>query len=366
MSAVKSAANHVERVLVVVVAVGRLFSLPLLVPLVIAGTPLLLGVVGFCVTESLLFITICLRRRRIPQVAAFADVAVTIAVLWPGTIPPTDTVSHSYNYLIIAVPVAGLAGWSFVTTLGVGAAAAVAVAATMTEVTWTVVPDIANPLVVTMISWLIATSVRIAANHLDTQREHAVAAASRLARERERVRQAQMLRGALLDVLEGLMAADAVPDEYVRQQLRSETAWLRRLVAAEPAAGSGDVFDDLQQLFREKESTGLRLNVRWAATRPELTGERTDALLGATREALTNVVKHAGVTEADVNLDVVDGALTIEVIDGGRGFDTSVAPVGVGIRESIQRRLIEVDGQARIESFPSRGTRVLVSVPVNR
>ncbi|GAB3907087.1 hypothetical protein GCM10029964_104720 [Kibdelosporangium lantanae] len=319
-----------------------------------------------CVVETLLYVTLCLRRRRIPAVAALVDAGVTIAALWPGTLL-LDGPATAYNYLIVAIPAAGLAGWRFATALGVALLAAGATPAAMPPASWTAVPDIGNPVMVVLIAWLVGTATRAAARHVDVQRERAVAAASKLAQERERVRHAETLRDELLAVLVNLATTDAVADEYVRQQLRAEVRWLKRFVAAGSPGPSGEVLADLRALLVEKErATGLRIRARWPDVQPVMADDRAEALLGATREALTNAAKHAGVTDVSVVVEVTADAVSVEVSDDGRGFDTSAPVAGVGIRESIQRRLAEAGGRSSVESAPHRGTRVYVRVPVGR
>lgn len=84
------------------------------------------------------------------------------------------------------------------------------------------------------------------------------------------------------------------------------------------------------------------------------------------QEALTNVARHAGVTEATVRLWVEDRTLTIQIVDAGKGFDPALAAadgtrVGViGMRE--RARLL--GGSVTVESIPGEGTRVIARLPV--
>src|SRR5579862_9638326 len=49
------------------------------------------------------------------------------------------------------------------------------------------------------------------------------------------------------------------------------------------------------------------------------------------QESLTNVVKHAGVTEVRVSLAAMDGEVRIEVKDNGVGFDPAERTEGYGL-----------------------------------
>jgi PAS domain S-box-containing protein len=84
------------------------------------------------------------------------------------------------------------------------------------------------------------------------------------------------------------------------------------------------------------------------------------------QEALTNVARHAGVDEAQVQVAVSHNTMHIEVGDRGRGFDpravlTSGYAAGLsGLRE----RAVLLGGQFAIESMPGHGTRVIADLPV--
>jgi signal transduction histidine kinase len=87
------------------------------------------------------------------------------------------------------------------------------------------------------------------------------------------------------------------------------------------------------------------------------------AFCGATDEALTNVCKHARAGRAAVTVGHADGLLTVTIDDRGIGFDPSVVRGGFGMRESIERRMLDAGGAARIESTPGAGTRITLSRP---
>jgi signal transduction histidine kinase len=87
-------------------------------------------------------------------------------------------------------------------------------------------------------------------------------------------------------------------------------------------------------------------------------------LFRITQEALRNVVKHSGATEAKVELSSNAHEIALCISDPGRGFDVeSVKGVaGLGLI-SMRERLRLVGGHLSIESEPSHGTRIRVRVP---
>lgn len=80
-------------------------------------------------------------------------------------------------------------------------------------------------------------------------------------------------------------------------------------------------------------------------------------------EALTNVIKHAGVTEATVSLSATDDLVTIEVGDTGVGFCPAASP-GSGLR-GLADRIGALGGELIIDSHPGRGTRIRASLPIS-
>jgi len=374
-----TAAAFVEHMLAVVVVLARLLSLLTLVP-VLVGTAVpparwwpLAAIVAVAAAETAVFAVISLRRRAMSARLALLDMLVTSSTLWPGVLLLPVTAagrawSPTYSYLMVAIPVAGLAPWSLPAALGVATIAAGATLgniAASTEpypLTWHVTPDVLNPIWDAVIAWVIAASVRAAARQVDEQRRQAVARAGTLARERERIRQTDALRGQLLSTIEDL-AADDIADRRVRDQLRAEAAWLRRLVTTGSTDPPADLVEGLGRLAEEKGRAGVRVCFS-PGTVPALPAERVQALLGAVREALTNVVKHAGAAQASLAVDVTDGEVRVVVSDAGRGFDPAAVQAGTGSRQSIRQRLAEVGGRAEIDSSPGRGTRVQLWVPV--
>lgn len=79
-------------------------------------------------------------------------------------------------------------------------------------------------------------------------------------------------------------------------------------------------------------------------------------------EALQNVAKYAGATQADLVLSNGDGVLQFEVSDNGVGFDTTSVGYGTGL-QGIADRLAALDGSVEIHSAPGRGTTVTGRVP---
>ena len=84
-----------------------------------------------------------------------------------------------------------------------------------------------------------------------------------------------------------------------------------------------------------------------------------DAIVGASREALTNACKHAAATTITLFAERSDdSALFVSIRDDGIGFSGHAIGTGFGISRSIESRLHEIGGRVQIESSPGHGTDV--------
>jgi PAS domain S-box-containing protein len=83
------------------------------------------------------------------------------------------------------------------------------------------------------------------------------------------------------------------------------------------------------------------------------------------QEALRNVIKHSGASEAKVELFFFGDHIELSISDAGSGFSSESAETKTGLGlVSMRERLRLVYGQLTIDSKPSQGTRIHASVPL--
>ena len=98
----------------------------------------------------------------------------------------------------------------------------------------------------------------------------------------------------------------------------------------------------------------------------EVTAERLPAALEATAyfivaESLTNVIRHARASRAQITVGLEGGVLALEVRDDGVGGAQSDGSSGLlGLRD----RAAALDGELRIDSPPGEGTVVAATLPI--
>ena len=81
--------------------------------------------------------------------------------------------------------------------------------------------------------------------------------------------------------------------------------------------------------------------------------------------ALHNIVEHASASTVLINLVINESALTLEIIDDGKGFDTTgqakLGHFGLRIMETMAR---SIGGNCTIFSTLGLGTKIVVHVPM--
>ncbi len=84
------------------------------------------------------------------------------------------------------------------------------------------------------------------------------------------------------------------------------------------------------------------------------------------QELLNNIIKHAGASNAYLELIAEQGQLSIIVEDNGKGFDSSLAmrSSGIGL-ENIRAKLSLYHGEMEITRKPEHGTLVVIRIPLS-
>jgi signal transduction histidine kinase len=203
--------------------------------------------------------------------------------------------------------------------------------------------------------------IRNGARRLDAARATAVAEGRVLASERERSRQLRLLHDGALQTLEAVGSGRYADLSGVQTVARGEAQRLEDELAG-TMAPEGTLIEAITSLVKEHSHFGLDVDlfVDGAAAEPAPRVRR--ALQDATNEALTNVRKHAGVSQTKVTISRADAGVAVAIHDEGAGFDPRQR-AGFGTDESIVRRMAEVGGWAEIESASGKGTRVTLWGP---
>jgi signal transduction histidine kinase len=216
-----------------------------------------------------------------------------------------------------------------------------------------------------------------------------------LSRNIERREHERLLHDTVLNTLTALTRAGSTDAAGVVGRCRRDVTLMEYVLSdpCDPAKGTGRAYGGLlaaiEAVAIEMRARGLAVHVDVAQGVPAGAGVPGGASAGAgvpagpggapavpvavvvavahaVREALANVVSHAGTGEAWVDISLAPGGevaepggLQVTVRDAGVGFEPArVDPARLGLRRSIIERIADRGGQASVCSAPGEGTVV--------
>ncbi|MFH1651875.1 MAG: histidine kinase [Chloroflexota bacterium] len=207
-----------------------------------------------------------------------------------------------------------------------------------------------------------------------------------LVQEEERKRVARELHDettqSLLGLVMKLEAAAAVPDD--------DPGKIKRMLP-DIRSLAVNTLDNVHKLIFDLrpsvlDDLGLLSALRWYAqnrlgqtgtrARVEVGGEERDlppqveiALFRVAQEAMNNIARHAQAHNVLISLEFKKKAVSLEIEDDGRGFDTVILSQpaqeneGVGLM-GMRERIELIGGSFRVEAQPGSGTHITVEVPL--
>jgi two-component system sensor histidine kinase UhpB len=196
------------------------------------------------------------------------------------------------------------------------------------------------------------------------------------AQERERLRVAQELHDEVGQTLTAVLlqlsqlGKGAPPDVQRRavetqDSVRSSLEDVRRIARElRPEAldelGLGSALVALAD--RLAEPAGLLIERRIDGGLPDLPEDVELVIYRIAQEALTNVVRHAGVDRAELRLELGSDRLALSVLDAGRGLPPGAGDGG-GLR-GMRERAVMVGADLQVANRPEGGVAVTLDVPL--
>ena len=160
--------------------------------------------------------------------------------------------------------------------------------------------------------------------------------------------------------MRGLIAAE------IRDTIRGVKRVIRELLP--PALDHQGLSPALGSMFRDlREVYGFTVRASLDPVDGEVDASTALALYRIVQEAVTNVLKHAGVDEATVKLKSAGEVVIAEIRDEGRGFelpDSGAEPdrSHVGL-VAMRERAALIGGDVTVDASPGKGTLVRAVVP---
>ena len=180
-------------------------------------------------------------------------------------------------------------------------------------------------------------------------------------RESERADIAAHLHDSVLQTLALIRSRAEYPEE-VATLARAQERDLRKYLYSDRSTEGTSVADDITKVAADIEDR-FHVPVDVVTTGDAIPSHHTHALIGATREAITNAAKHAS-GAISVYAQLSDETSEVFVRDRGQGFIPEEIPADrAGIRDSIRGRIAKVNGETDIRSpLPTGGTEVRIKV----
>jgi len=99
---------------------------------------------------------------------------------------------------------------------------------------------------------------------------------------------------------------------------------------------------------------------------PDIPLPPKETLYRISQEALHNIVKHAQATQVSLVLTCLPDQIHLEITDNGIGFNPRADyPGHLGLK-SMRERAIQCQGELQIDSAPGKGTKIRLSIPIEK
>lgn len=225
---------------------------------------------------------------------------------------------------------------------------------------------------------LVETFARQAAMGIHTARLHDDLERLAVLQERERI--GQDLHDGIIQALYGvglfledvpeLMDADRPEAEArvdraidaIHESIRDIRGFIFGL--RDGATGGDSLAEGLRRLGAELARGSSATVAVDAPVDPTMDAADVAQVLRFTREALSNVARHATASQVEVRLDAREGGAELRIVDDGRGFDTTAPPPpGHHGLSNMRARAVELGATLDVTSRPGGGTTVRLWVP---
>lgn len=319
--------------------------------------------VALCLGAQVLVIVACLRRSRlmwsITAMAVAGILAITVGLLlapapWSNLEWRTNIwLGPVMQYLILLHPRRW--GWPLLSVVSLGCWSVVTVVHDLdwriqvVDLAFTLTPiatlGIGGAAITTILTELRASQLRRIEDEQEARRT--------AMREQERRTRIRLAHDSLLHTLQQVSRGWAPPSA-------SEVRMLAVGTTMELRSSSNSLQDSHWAPLRPALEAALDsqgCEIVWVGDAVLAPANSSEAIVGAAREAVRNVRKHADGT-AVITISRMGRGCRVTIADEGPGFDPSSLPPGhIGVAEGIIARMAEVGGQATITS-DSSGTTV--------
>jgi signal transduction histidine kinase len=323
-----------------------------------------------------------------------ADLALAVVLnLVAGLVMPAGTVGER-PYFAAGYPVAAALTWGAARGVGGGVAAGLVLGVSLAAGRLLNGIDLAGEEPVVLLDLaggtlnfaiaggavgLVARLLERSAGQLQAATEETIRARERAARLAERESLARQIHDSVLQALalvhkrgRELAAGGPVPPDQVAglaEMAAGQERALRSLILRDPEAdrtpaGAASLRAALEALAAAEPALPVTVGATGALWLP---AHQVEELSAAVRQALDNVVEHAGASRVALFAEEDAGAVVVTVRDDGRGFIYDerrlLAQGKIGLAKSVKGRVEQLGGSMVVTSRPGAGTEIELRVP---
>ena len=119
----------------------------------------------------------------------------------------------------------------------------------------------------------------------------------------------------------------------------------------------------VRDVCRDLSTPGLRISCHVWDEKLPLPQPVQVTLFRLAQELAHNIVRHAGATQASLELETLPGGISLRAEDNGHGFDPLTVAEGLGLR-TVRQAVALLGGTVAVDSSPAFGTHIRLRIPL--
>ncbi|MDX8289199.1 sensor histidine kinase [Metabacillus indicus] len=178
---------------------------------------------------------------------------------------------------------------------------------------------------------------------------------------------ASMMMSAINESSDSRTEAENRQLQMVEQMIHQSQLEMRALLLhLRPAALKGKTLQEGMKDLLQELSQKVPMEVSWKMEEVQLDKGIEDHLFRILQESVSNTLRHSKAETLEVLFIERDDLVLLRVIDDGIGFKVDAAKTGSYGLQNMHERAAQLGGTLKIVSFPGKGTKLEVKIPLVR
>jgi NarL family two-component system sensor histidine kinase LiaS len=178
---------------------------------------------------------------------------------------------------------------------------------------------------------------------------------------------ASMMMSAVNETADHRSEAENKQLSIVEQMIHQSQLEMRALLLhLRPAALKGKTLHEGMQELLEELQQKVPMEISWKMEEMKLDKGIEDHLFRILQESVSNTLRHSKAETLEVLFIQRDDLILLRVMDDGAGFKVDAAKTGSYGLQNMHERAALLGGTMKIVSFPGKGTKLEVKIPIVR